>query len=150
MTRPMKWALVPMLALVASPWVANDLAAQPSERRDDRKEHREDRREDRKERREELKDEWKKKRAEWKQKREARRKERREDLKERWGDLLLRPAVREELRVHARRMARLQRIEFLAEATGKPELKTKADKLIAEEDIRFNARMAALKTEAGK
>jgi hypothetical protein len=148
MKRRIAWGLIPMTVLAIASFGVRDLAAQPKERHEERKERREDRKEDRKEHRDELKDEWKKKRADWSEHREERRKDRREAIRAKWGVLVDRPLVREELRIHARRMARLQRVVFLADATGKPELKTKADKLIADEDIRFNARMDALKVEA--
>jgi hypothetical protein len=140
--------------LVALPLAVKSVVAQPAERHEERKERREDRREDRrddrKEHRDDLKDEWRQKRAAWRDKREDRRHDRREALRAKWGDLVLRPPVRAELGVHARRVARLERIEFLAEATANAEAKEKAIKLLADEDIRFNARMDALKVEGSK
>lgn len=120
------------------------------ERKDARDDRKEERKEERKEHKEDIKDEWKEKRKAWREKREDRRKEWREEAKKKWGDLVDKAPVREELRVHGRRMARLERVRFLAEASGKKDLLERADKAIEREKARHEARMAALKTEAPK
>lgn len=141
--------------------------------REKRKENREERRENRKERRaerrkacdanpecktrrdaakkrwEEKKDEVKAARKEWRDKRPERRKKRREFIKKNWGKLIGHPAARQELRLHARRMARLNRAKFVAEQVEDAEAVKKADELIAKEKARHQARMAELKEKHG-
>ncbi len=156
-----QYLLLTGLILVGAAVVARDGEAQPrdrQERKEDRKERREERREERRDERaddrqahrEDIKDDWKEKRKAWREKREERRKEARDEAKKKWGDLVEKPAAREELRVHARRMARLDRIRFLAEASGKTDIVTRTDKAIERENTRHDARMAALKAEAAK
>lgn len=137
------------LALVASAALAIDVAAQPRtppERREDRKERREDRREKRRE----LRAEWKQEHEKWVEKRKDRRADAVAKLKERWGTVLENAAAREEIRVHARRIARLERMKDLAQASGDTETVTAVDKLIADENARHDARMNAIKTEGPK
>lgn len=123
------------------------------EKRDDRQDKREERRDDRQDKREEkvddLKDEWKKKHSDWVEKRQERRQARREELKKLWGDLVDKPVVRAELRVHGRRLARLNRVRFLAEANGKTAAVERADKAIKRENERHQKRMDALKAKGG-
>lgn len=64
----------------------------------------------------------------------------------RWGAIVTSPAVREELRLHAMRSARLQRIQELAEVEGKKTTEARVNKLIQREDTRHEKRMAALAT----
>jgi TolA-binding protein len=112
-----------------------------NERREERQEHREERqerREERQERREERRDD-----------RQERRQARREELRKRWGDLVQRPEARAELRVHARRMARLHRIRALAQQAGKTEVVERADKLIAKERERHQRAMDHIRTKQG-
>ncbi len=117
------------------------------ERKEDRKEDREERKEDRKENRVELKKEWKEKHSAWVDKRGERRDARREEVKKKWGDLADKPAARAELRKHARRVARLERIIFLADATEKPKVSENAKALLEKERARHQARMDALKAK---
>lgn len=138
-------------ALVASLALAVDVVAQPrtpGERKEDRKERREDRREDRKDRRQEVRQEWKDKHKAWVENRPKRREEAVAKVKERWGKAIEDAATREELRVHARRTARLDRALDLATETGNEEAKAKAEKLIAEENARHDARMAEIAKKA--
>ena len=107
--------------------------ADPKEIRDDKKELREDRkelREDRKELRED---------------RKAKRETKRKELREKWGDTLKRPEARAELKVHARRMARLAQARKVAETDGKKELVARIDKLVEKEKARHQRAMDRLK-----
>ena len=135
------------------------------ERREERKERREEKKEELKEKldnmTDEEKEEWKKKHAErkeeraevreawkaWKDKRKERRQARREEIKEKLGDDIKRPVVKAELKVHARRMARLNRIRVLAKADGKDELVKRVDTLIAKEKARHDKHIETLKAK---
>ena len=128
-------------------------ADSPKERKEDRKEDRKDRKEDLKDRKEdrkedrvEFKKEWKEKHSAWVEKRSERRDARREEVKKRWGNLVEKPAGRAELRKHARRVARLERIIFVADATEKPKVSENAKALLEKERTRHQARMEALKS----
>lgn len=59
----------------------------------------------------------------------------------RWGALTDRPSVQEELRLHAMRIARLTRIQELAEVEGKPAVEARALKAIDKENARHDKRM---------
>lgn len=135
-------------------------ADEAKEKAADRKEKREERREDAKDKAEDktatveaavddkLKPEWKKKRDEWREKRKERGEELRSAIKTKLGeDALKRPAVRAELRVHAMRLARLNRILFLAQAHEKAKIEEKVKALIEKENARHDKRIEALKTE---
>jgi hypothetical protein len=122
------------------------------ERREERQERREERgeqRDDRQERREERRDDRQERREERRGDRQERRKARREEIRQRWGDLAQRPEARAELRVHARRMARLHRIRALAQQAGKTEVVERADKLIAKERERHQRAMDHIRTKQG-
>lgn len=112
------------------------------ELREDRKELREDKKELREDRKELLED--------LRKNRQERRREHIQKLKERWGDAMGRPAVRAELRTHARRMARLNHMRRLADSAGKTELVTRIDKVIERERNRHQAAMDRLKSEGAK
>lgn len=103
--------------------------ASRKEIREDRKELAEDRKEIREDRREIRED-----------RREARKAQQRE-LREKWGESIKKPAVKEELKVHGRRMARLTRARAVAEEAGKKELVARIDKLIEKEKARHQAAM---------
>lgn len=136
-------------ALAASAILAADVVAaprKPIERVEDRK----DRREDRRERRREIRADWKEKHQAWVEKRKDRRQEAVAKVKERWANVLESAAAREELRIHANRTARLERMKDLADASGDEEAKAKVDKLIADENARHEARMTAIKSEEPK
>ncbi len=81
------------------------------------------------------------------------RKERREEMlksaKDKWGDLVKKPKVREELKVHARRMARLNHMEALAKENNKTEALERIQKLRDKENARHEKRMEALKAKGG-
>lgn len=98
---------------------------------------------ERKEERAEVRAAWK----DYKEKRKERRKARREELKEKLGDDIKRPVVKTELTLHARRMAKLNRIRVLAKADGKDALVTRVDGLITKEKARHDKRVAALKAK---
>ncbi len=91
--------------------------------------------------------------ARWKKLRETRkerRQERRAKIKEKWGeDVLKRPAVRAELKIHARRVARLNRIRALAKADGKDAVVERVDKILAKENSRHDKHMETLKSKTG-
>ena len=79
--------------------------------------------------------------------RKARRQERREEIKKKWGPLSEHPGMRAELKVHAWRMARLNRVRAVAKAEEKTELVSRVDKLIDKEKARHQRRMDTLKTQ---
>lgn len=131
--------------------------------REDRKEKREDRqekREDRRELREDIKDGASRKeiredrkelaedrkelrgdRKELRADREQARKAQIRELREKWGDSIKKPAVKEELKVHSRRMARLTRARAVADEAGKKELVARIDKLVEKERTRHQTSM---------
>jgi hypothetical protein len=113
-----------------------DRAEERQKRREERREQRKDRAEDRKDRAEDRKD-----RAEH---RRERRRQRAEELRARYGRLLAEPAVQAELKIHARRMARLHQLRRVAEKEGKTALLPRIDKLIEKERARHQRHMDAL------
>lgn len=82
--------------------------------------------------------------------REERRLVARKALEAKLGDLWGKPAVRAELRIHARRLARLHQIERVAKAEGKEAVVKRVDVALAKENARFTARMDALKAKGGE
>ena len=88
--------------------------------------------------------------AEMRANKAERKKEHREGLRRRWGATLAHPAVREELRHHARREAFLSRALFLAQTQAAPKDKDKLveriEKLIEKEDARHDRAMERLKS----
>jgi chromosome segregation ATPase len=98
-----------------------------------------------KEARQELREAWQKLR----ETRKERRKERREAIKEKYGDVLDKPAVRAELRLHAWRMARLKRIRAVATSEDKKDTVARVDKLMEKEKQRHQKRMDHLKSKGG-
>ena len=72
------------------------------------------------------------------------------EIEKKWGDILDRPAVSAELRVHGRRVARLERIVFVAESEGKTEVAAKATTLLEQERARHEQRMQSLRAEGSK
>jgi hypothetical protein len=145
---------VPLL-LGASLLAAVPAGAQPGkekreEKREERKEKREEKREERQEKREERREDRQEKREDRQERRQERRKDRRDKIKAKWGDLHKHPAVREELRRHARRMARLNRILALAEEAKKDDVVKRVKDLIAKEEARHDKRMTALKDKGGQ
>jgi len=140
------------------------------ERREDNKEKRQENRADRREKRKakceanpeckarkakakarwaEKKDEAQAARKEWRSKLPERRKKARRHLKKKWGGLLKFPAVRQELKLHARRLARLQRVRFVATQVEDTEAVARVDKLIVKEKARHQAHMETLRTKKG-
>lgn len=147
------WRITVAAALIGA--VAAPAAAQPGkdkkeeqkEKREERKEERENRKEDRKDAREDAKEARQENRAERQEKRQERRKERRAKIKDKWGDLVKRPEAQNELKKHARRIARLNRLLALAEEAKKEDNKKKVEELIEKENKRHEARMAQLNTK---
>ncbi|HLM75915.1 MAG TPA: hypothetical protein VK459_24585, partial [Polyangiaceae bacterium] len=134
-----------------------DLREDKKELREDRKEAREEAREDRKEAREEAREDRKEAREDRKERiedlRQTRTERRKEHLKkwrEKWGDLANRPNVKAEVKVHARRMARLNHMRRVADGAGKTELVARIDKLIAREQARHTAALERFKAEGAK
>ncbi len=72
-----------------------------------------------------------------------------EQIKKRWGDLHEKPAARNELRVHAWRMARLARMRELAENEGKVKLVAKIDSLVEKERDRHDKKMDQIDAQEG-
>jgi len=75
---------------------------------------------------------------------EERRDAEQERIRIRWGALIDRPSVQEELRLHAMRIARLTRIQELAEVEGKAAVEARAIKAIDRENARSDKRMQEL------
>lgn len=86
-----------------------------------------------------------------KESREERRSSTKAALKAKWGeDLLKKPAVRAELRLHGMRLAKLHHMKRLADAGDKKELEQRIDKLIEKENARHQTKMDALKAKNGE
>ena len=86
-----------------------------------------------------------------KETREERRRTERTALQAKWGkELLAKPAVRAELRLHAQRMAKLRQMKNVADDADKKNLEERVDKLIEREKARHAARMDALKAKNGE
>lgn len=82
--------------------------------------------------------------------REQRRKEHQEDVGKRWGAALAQPPAREELKVHARRLALLNRALVLAQADTKPDKdKTieRISQLIDKENARHDKAMSRFQSQ---
>jgi hypothetical protein len=71
-----------------------------------------------------------------------------ERLQQRWGDLLADDRAKEELRVHAQRMAYLQRIRGLAQGSNDVKLVESVDQLVTQEERRDADAMNALRSGA--
>ena len=90
-------------------------------------------------------------RAKLKESREERRTSARAALRAKYGkDLLEKPAVRAELRLHAQRMAKLRQMKDVADDADKKQLEERVDKMIDKENKRHDARMDALKAKNGE
>jgi flagellar biosynthesis GTPase FlhF len=127
---------------------AKEKREEAKEKREEaREERQEDRQENRKDRRAELKDEWKAKRDEWQGKRKERREERRAEIEKKWGEVAKSTPARVELRIHAMRVARIERVAFVAEANGNAKLAEQAKALLEKENTRHQKRMEALSKE---
>lgn len=122
-------------------------AEKREEAQEKREEAQEKRQEARKDRRAELKDEWKAKRDEWQGKRKERREERRAEIEKKWGEAAKGAPMRAELRIHAMRVARIERVAFVAEANGNTKLAEQAKALLEKENARHQKRMEALSKE---
>jgi hypothetical protein len=82
--------------------------------------------------------------------RDERRKEHRVDVGKRWGSTLAMPPARNELKLHARRIAFLDRALVLAQADTKPDKAKTIDrisKLIDKENARHDKAMARIQSE---
>jgi hypothetical protein len=80
--------------------------------------------------------------------RDERRAEERRNARAKWGDLLARADVRDELRLHDRRVAYLDYIEQLANDLDRKADADRAKKARDQENDRFDKRMDAIKNAA--
>jgi hypothetical protein len=71
-----------------------------------------------------------------------------ERLRERWGPLLGDVRAREELRVHAERLAQLERIRALAEQKRKPKIIEQLDAVLTQEELRHSKTMNSFRESA--
>jgi len=76
--------------------------------------------------------------------RDQRAKDRREALQKAWGKHLAKPAVREEVQTHERRLAQLNYLKESARARGKANSATRADELMRKENLRHQTAMNRL------
>ncbi len=82
--------------------------------------------------------------------REARKKRRADHMAEmraKWGDILKKPGVKEEMRIHARRMSRLRRIEKLAKEAKKDAIVKRVNAAEEKEKARHQKKMDELKAQ---
>ena len=96
------------------------------------------------------KDELKAKLAQLKETRSERQKEHREEVGKRWGATLALPPARDELTLHARRMAFLNRALVLVQDDTKPDKQKTIDrisKLIEKENARHDQAMARIQAQ---
>ena len=77
--------------------------------------------------------------------RDARRDREREETQRRYGELLAKPAVRDEMGRHNRRLAQLEYLDQLARAKGKSDLVARIAALLTKESVRHEKRMQALR-----
>lgn len=82
--------------------------------------------------------------------RAERRRDQVKDARDRWGALLTKPKVRDELRVHAQRMARLNYIESLSDDLDMDTIQDRAKRARDLENDRFDRRMASLRASGGE
>jgi hypothetical protein len=155
----MRWPRIVALAAVgASLAVASPAAADKPD-----KEAKKEQREARKELREILhdggagsqaakdaRDKLKESRDKLRESRAERRKAHQAELKAKYGDIVDKPAVRAELRLHGQRTARLHRLERIATAKGKDDDVKRVQALVAKENARHDKRMEELKAHAGE
>jgi hypothetical protein len=85
-----------------------------------------------------------------KESRTERRKAKLAELKAKYGDIVDKPAVRAELRLHAMRMAKLHRLERIATAQGKDDAAKRVQALVTKENARHDKRMDELKAHGGE
>ena len=93
---------------------------------------------------EELRKQVSKHTAELRKDRKDRAQQAREEIAKVVGENPLHPSVREELRNHAWRIARLNQLIYLAELDKKPELKERAQKLVEKENASHQERLKSL------
>src|SRR5262249_14685074 len=74
---------------------------------------------------------------------DQRRQAEREEIRRKWGSALDKHAALEELRRHARIVARLDRIKDIADSEDKPELAKRASDALERENARHEKKMAA-------
>lgn len=81
--------------------------------------------------------------------REERRQKEVKEVRDRWGDLLGNPLAIEELRIHARRTARLRYIETLSDDLDMDSIQSRAKQAMKKEDDRFDERMKLIRSGGG-
>jgi membrane-bound lytic murein transglycosylase B len=81
---------------------------------------------------------------------QERRRDQVKDARDKWGALLTKTKVREELRIHSRRMARLNYIESLSDDLNMNDIQDRAKRARDQENDRFDRRMDALKASGGE
>ena len=163
MKRTMKaaWALAIGVALAAPATVAAQptaptppTPAKAAEKREEKKDaldaKREDQKDAREEKREEKKDAQEAKHDQRAETRKDRREAHKREVSQRWGAVLKVPEAAAELKVSARRMARLTRARAVAVEAGKTDLVERADKLIARENERHTSAMERIKARGDK
>lgn len=69
------------------------------------------------------------------------------ELRAKWGAILKIEGVREEMRMHSSRLARLRRIDKLAKAGGKEAIAKRAEAAIEKEKARHDKKMDELKSK---
>lgn len=97
------------------------------------------------------KEELKTKLAQLQSTRDERRKEHREEIGKRWGTTLAKPPAKDELKIHARRMAFLNRALLLAQEDTKPDKDKTIDrisKLIEKENARHDQAMTRIQSQS--
>jgi hypothetical protein len=80
---------------------------------------------------------------------DQRRQAEQDRIRVRWGSVASLPAIQDELRTHAERVARLQRIQELAEAEGQAAVSARATRALEKEDARDELRLQQLAATAG-
>ncbi len=126
-------ALFGALSFQGSARADNPVKDAKKELKDDRKELKDDKKE--------LKDD----RKELRDARKKRRDEHMAEMRAKWGEILKKPGVKEEMRVHSRRMSRLRRIDKLAKEHKKPAVEKRAEAAMAREKARHQKKMEELK-----
>jgi hypothetical protein len=76
-----------------------------------------------------------------------RRDEHMAEMRAKWGEILKKPGVKEEMRLHARRLARLRRMEKLAADAKKDALVKRANAAEEREKARHQKKMDELKAQ---
>lgn len=95
----------------------------------------------------EAKEDLKEARKELSEAAKERRKAHMAELRAKWGTILKMDGVKEEMRTHSSRLARLRRIEKIAKEKGKDAVAKRAEANIEKEKARHDKKMAELKAK---